>query len=67
MKRAVVLLATLAAISAHAQITVKDPWVRGTVANQKATGMFAQITSTLGGSSSRRPRRPPAWWRSTRW
>jgi copper(I)-binding protein len=49
MKRAVVLLATLAAISAHAQITVKDPWVRGTVANQKATGMFAQITSTLGG------------------
>lgn len=32
-----------------AQTAVKDPWVRGTVAQQKATGMFAQITSTAGG------------------
>ncbi len=40
----------LAAIcSAFAQTTVKDPWVRGTVAQQKATGLFAQITSTAGG------------------
>ncbi len=38
-----------AAGSAFAQTTVKDPWVRGTVAQQKATGMFAQITSTAGG------------------
>jgi hypothetical protein len=34
---------------AWAQVTVKDPWVRGTVAQQKATGMFAHITSTNGG------------------
>jgi VCBS repeat-containing protein len=40
---------TLLAAAAQAQTTVKDPWVRGTVAQQKATGMFAQITSTAGG------------------
>jgi hypothetical protein len=40
---------TLAATVAFAQTTVKEPWVRGTVAQQKATGMFAQITSTAGG------------------
>jgi copper(I)-binding protein len=34
---------------AIAQTTVKEPWVRGTVAQQKATGMFAQITSASGG------------------
>jgi periplasmic copper chaperone A len=39
----------LAAAASHAQTTVKDPWVRGTVAQQKATGMFAQITSPGGG------------------
>ncbi len=38
-----------AAVSAQAQTTVKDPWVRGTVAGQKATGMFAQVTSASGG------------------
>lgn len=35
--------------SALAQTTVKEPWVRGTVAQQKATGMFARITSASGG------------------
>lgn len=30
---------------AYAQVTVKDPWVRATVAQQKATGAFMQITS----------------------
>lgn len=35
--------------SALAQTTVKEPWVRGTVAQQKATGMFARITSAGGG------------------
>ncbi|MDP2135569.1 MAG: copper chaperone PCu(A)C [Sulfuritalea sp.] len=30
---------------AQAQVTVKDPWVRATVAAQKATGAFMQITS----------------------
>jgi copper(I)-binding protein len=43
------MLATLLALNAQAQTTVKDPWVRGTVANQKATGMFAQLVSANGG------------------
>lgn len=37
---------TLIGASAHAQVTVKEPWVRATVASQKATGAFMQITST---------------------
>ncbi|MBL8351432.1 MAG: copper chaperone PCu(A)C [Burkholderiaceae bacterium] len=36
-------------LPALAQTTVKDPWVRGTVAEQKATGAFMQITSSSGG------------------
>ena len=32
-------------LPAHAQVTVKDPWVRATGAQQKATGAFMQITS----------------------
>jgi copper(I)-binding protein len=40
---------TLAVSAAHAQTTVKDPWVRGTVPQQKATGAFMQLTSTQGG------------------
>ena len=49
MKRSTV--ATLMALSlcAQAQTTVSDPWVRGTVAQQKATGLYAQITSAQGG------------------
>ncbi|MBI3157088.1 MAG: copper chaperone PCu(A)C [Burkholderiales bacterium] len=43
------LAALLAAPLAHAQTTVTDPWVRGTVAQQKATGMFATISSAQGG------------------
>jgi copper(I)-binding protein len=39
-----------AALAAQAQTTVKDPWVRGTVAGQKATGMFGQVTSASGGT-----------------
>ncbi|MBI5720258.1 MAG: copper chaperone PCu(A)C [Burkholderiales bacterium] len=42
-------LALCLAATAHAQTTVKDAWVRGTVAQQKATGMFGQITSAAGG------------------
>jgi copper(I)-binding protein len=49
MKSTVLVLAALLAFAAQAQTTVKDPWVRGTVAQQKATGMFAQITSSSGG------------------
>jgi copper(I)-binding protein len=45
------LLAAMAFASAaaSAQTTVKDAWVRGTVAPQKATGAFMQITSAQGG------------------
>lgn len=39
----------LAASAAHAQTTVAEPWVRSTVAGQKATGAFLQITSAAGG------------------
>jgi copper(I)-binding protein len=39
----------LLACAAQAQTTVKEAWVRGTVAQQKATGAFAQITSAQGG------------------
>lgn len=41
--------ALLAAFAAQAQTTVAEPWVRGTVAGQKATGAFLQITSVAGG------------------
>lgn len=41
--------ALMSTATAHAQTTVKEPWVRGTVAQQKATGMFAQITNAQGG------------------
>src|SRR5262245_2655979 len=35
--------------TAWSQTTVKDAWVRGTVAQQKASGAFMQITSAKGG------------------
>ncbi|HSB22017.1 MAG TPA: copper chaperone PCu(A)C [Burkholderiaceae bacterium] len=43
--------AALLALSmpSFAQTTVKDPWVRGTVEQQKASGAFMQITSANGG------------------
>ncbi len=40
---------SLASLATQAQTTVQDPWVRGTVAQQKATGAFMKITSTAGG------------------
>ncbi|MDP3223595.1 MAG: copper chaperone PCu(A)C [Rubrivivax sp.] len=43
------LIALLGCNAAQAQTTVADPWVRGTVAQQRATGLFAQITSAKGG------------------
>jgi copper(I)-binding protein len=43
------VLFALSATGAVAQVTVKDPWVRGTVAQQKATGMFAHIIAAGGG------------------
>ena len=42
-------LATLLTASpVLAQVTVADPWVRGTVAQQRATGAFMKLTSTDG-------------------
>ena len=43
------LLMTLAASTAFAQTTATDPWVRGTVAQQKASGLFVQLMSAQGG------------------
>jgi copper(I)-binding protein len=46
MKRTVFSLAALVlAVSAQAQVSVKDAWVRATVPQQKATGAFMQIVS----------------------
>jgi periplasmic copper chaperone A len=44
--RSLVLFTALAAApAALAQVAVMDPWVRGTVAAQKATGAFMQLKS----------------------
>jgi copper(I)-binding protein len=46
--RAVALSSLVSAafiLPAHAQVMVKDPWVRATVSQQKATGAFMQLTS----------------------
>jgi len=48
-KQTLFVMAALMALGAQAQTTVAEPWVRGTVAQQKATGMFANITSAKGG------------------
>ncbi len=37
------------AAGAQAQTMIKEAWVRGTVAQQKASGAFMQITSAQGG------------------
>jgi hypothetical protein len=44
------LLAVLSfSATAYAQVSVGDPWVRATVPQQRATGMFAQVTAAQGG------------------
>lgn len=42
-------LSALLAGPALAQVTVKDAWVRATVAGQKATGAFMEIADPAGG------------------
>jgi copper(I)-binding protein len=37
---------TLLTLSAHAQVAVKDAWIRATVPQQKATGAFMQLTAS---------------------
>ena len=45
--RTLVLLAAIATSGlAHAEVTVKEPWARATVAQQKATGAFMTLTSS---------------------
>lgn len=46
---AAALMLAAAALPAAAQTQVQEPWARGTVAEQKSTGVFARITSTAGG------------------
>jgi copper(I)-binding protein len=44
---ALVSIASLAcALPALADVTVRDAWIRGTVAGQKVTGAFMQLSST---------------------
>ena len=45
--RAFLLFAFAPALAA-AQVSVKDPWVRATVPEQRATGAFMQLTSPAG-------------------
>ena len=45
----VALAAGFIASAAQAQTTVKDPWARATVAQQKASGAFMQLQSAKGG------------------
>jgi copper(I)-binding protein len=40
-----VLVSSAVATSLHAEVTVKEPWVRATVSTQKATGAFMTLTS----------------------
>lgn len=40
-----ILIIAACSASALAQVTVKEPWVRATVARQTATGAFMQITA----------------------
>ena len=57
MKRLAISLSALAlCAAASAQVTITEPWVRGTVPQQKASGLFMRIDAEqhvrlLGGSS----------------
>jgi len=48
-KTALLLAAFLMASAAHAQVTVADPWVRTTVAQQTTSAAYMTITSVQGG------------------
>ena len=45
----VAAVALLACAAAHAQVSVDQPWVRTTVAQQTTTGAYMTITSKQGG------------------
>jgi len=44
-KHLLAALAAFVALSAHAQVAVKDAWIRGIVPGQKATGAFMRLAS----------------------
>ncbi len=44
--RALAIAALLAAASSHAEVSVKDAWVRATVPQQKSSGAFMQLSAT---------------------
>jgi len=46
MKRLLVVSLLALSVTALAQVSVKDPWVRATVPTQKSTGAFMQLVST---------------------
>ena len=46
LKLIVSLAMSMTAIVAHAEVTIKDAWVRATVPQQMATGAFFQIQSS---------------------
>ena len=48
-KIAILIAATVLAGAAHAQVTVTDPWVRTTVAQQTTSAAYMTITSLKGG------------------
>jgi len=45
MKNMFLFVALFSAGVAHAQVKIDQPWVRGTVAAQKSTGVFMTLTS----------------------
>ena len=48
MRRLLLASALFVSLAAQAQVKVDDPWVRATVAPQKATGAFMQLTAAKG-------------------
>ena len=47
MKRILFTCSALILSLAHAEVAVKDAWVRATVAHQQTTGAYMQLTSTV--------------------
>ncbi len=46
MRKCLSVIAAFLCCTAHAEVTVKDAWVRGTVAAQTVTGAFMTVTSS---------------------
>jgi copper(I)-binding protein len=45
MKKISFLLCLLVVTAAQAQVTIQDPWVRGTVPKQQSSGVFMQLSA----------------------